>query len=125
MNLGLILAFALTVNEPNLVHCSATLPSHTTHCTASTPVNWNQAKRLTFELNRTAGDKQKWHLASPDQLADAKLRCDASSTAAERWWMTSDFLKHGDEILVGAYDCQTDKTEFMPVTQPLKLLLVR
>lgn len=125
MNLGLILALALAAKQPELAHCSATLPPDVSMCTATHSVTWNQAKRVIFELNQTMRENTTWQLPTAAQLGDAKLPCDASQTETELWWMTSAFLKHGNEILVGAYHCATEATEFVPVNQPLKLLLLR
>lgn len=125
MNLGLLLALALAANHHDLAPCSATLPPHVSMCTATSNVNWNQAKRVIFELNQATSENGVWRLPSAAQLSSAELPCDANQADAELWWMTSAFLKHGDEILVGAYHCDTGATEFVPVNQPLKLLLLR
>lgn len=125
MNLGLLLALALAAHQHDLAQCSAALPPHISVCTAPSTVNWNQAKRMIFEFNQATSESEAWRLPSAVQLGDAALPCGASQADAERWWMTSAFLKHGDEILVGAYHCDTGATEFVPVTQPLKLLLLR
>ncbi len=125
MNLGLLFAVALAANEHELAQCSATLPTDVSVCIQTSPVNWNQAKRMVFELNREVESHPPWRLPSAAQLAAAKLPCAADQTATELGWMTSAFIKHGDEILVGAYHCDTGITEFVPVNQPLKLLLLR
>ncbi|RUO53668.1 hypothetical protein [Pseudidiomarina homiensis] len=125
VNLGLLFAVALAANEHAFAQCSVTLPPDVSSCIHTTAANWNEAKRLVFELNREVASNPPWRLPTAAQLGTAELPCDANRTTTELWWMTSAFLKHGDEILVGAYHCDTGITEFVPVNQPLKLLLLR
>jgi len=118
---SLLLVIALTDTDAPIPECTSSLPLATQACYQPTPTTWNSAKRLIFELNRAADAEEKWHLPSIEQLTELPLPCEANA----QWWMSSGFLQHGDEILVGAYHCESGATEFVPVNQALKLLLIR
>tara|TARA_Y100001973_G_scaffold84039_1_gene124826 strand:+ start:325 stop:702 length:378 start_codon:yes stop_codon:yes gene_type:complete len=122
---SLFLVFVLADTKAALPECTSSLSVATQTCYHSTPTTWNSAKRLIFELNRAADAEEKWHLPSIEQLAELTLPCDANDQDSQQWWMSSGFLQHGDEILVGAYHCGNGATEFVPVNQALKLLLIR
>ncbi|WP_417690428.1 hypothetical protein [Pseudidiomarina sp.] len=122
---SLLFVVALADTEAPISECTSSLSVATQTCYHSTPTTWNSAKRLIFELNRATTAEIKWHLPSIEQLAELPLPCETNAQDAQQWWMSSGFLQHGDEILVGAYHCESGATEFVPVNQALKLLLIR
>lgn len=122
---SLFLVFALADTEAALPECASSLSVATQTCYHPTPTPWNSAKRFIFELNRATTAEIKWHLPSIERLAQLPLPCETNAQDTQQWWMSSGFLQHGDEILVGAYHCGSGATEFVPVNQALKLLLIR
>ena len=118
------LIFTFAVNTVELVNCATATNQNTNVCTADQPFDSHQAKQYLYELNRAAENPQRrWQLPTVSQLKEQLSACDADTN--KRWWMTVSILQHGDEILVGAFDCVTQKTEFVPVRTPLNVLFVR
>lgn len=105
--------------------CTPDLDPQFTICSSPQAVDWNTAKANIFKLNQSTESTARWQLPTVEQLAAKQLPCTATNKDSELWWMTAAFLRHGDEILVGAYHCGKGTTEFVPVTQKLQLLLVR
>lgn len=119
------LAMTLAATEPPLEHCAVNLPPSVKACVVPTPVTRNEAKRITFDLNRHSESPTRWHLPTVEQLTTLALPCNAQSHTSDQWWFSSAFLQHGNEILIGACHCLTGAIEYVPVTQPLRLVLVR
>lgn len=120
-----LLAIAIADAEPPLTTCASSLPQTIMACTYPNPATWHTAKRYIFELNRDNQAEALWHLPSLDELSAQRLPCGSNLPEVDQWWMSAAFLQHGEEVLVGAYHCGKGVTEFVPVTQKLKLMLVR
>ncbi|RUO63512.1 hypothetical protein [Pseudidiomarina insulisalsae] len=110
----------------DLVACQPAVPLQQQFCLQQDLLSWNEARQVLRQLNASVARGPTWRLPTVKQLRSVPLPCDFSTPdKPDNWWLSAGIIRHGNEILIAAYNCATGNTEFVPVSESLRVMLRR